>query len=777
MTSAIILLAATLCAGGKGDYTVVVGTNGVYDRASAIDFTNIFERVTGVSLPVVSSGTKVEGKRIFIGVSSEAESVFGKEKLAYLVAKCTERDGDLYIRGGGNEGTGLAAHHFLEEYLGYRSYTMYEGDERIVRTDTVKTDGRELVRDVAFKGRRILGHSFIYYHPECEFHQWRNGATPNGRWYKGMMKGYSEDLPPKCTNHGFNLWITTKNYMNFFKWDEPRDYWKEHPEWFTLGRDGKRCDAQQCFSNKELRKEFTKRVLEQCRRANGPGAINIGANDWPGSFCFCKDCLALEKEYGTPSGAFYDYLLELLPIVKAQYPDIRIVTLAYRKEQTEKCPKIKGRFPDNFICDFAPVEDDQSKTIGGPDNEKTLENLKAWHKVCDRIESWLYVCTTTAPFGPVTRIARELKAQHANGVIGCSLCGLGSPSVFALQEYLAMRLWMDLDTDVWAETEKYCQTLYGAAAPEALEYIRNCDRAWFKEQPRVGIDAKGANLQIFNEYLVKWQELARRAEAKLKPGSREARNFSWIRWDIDFLTLVHWDAVLKQNPPKDLTPDGIFDRMKTIVLPAKLYGEFRNKQTKKPTGLYVYLETAHLCAKAAGKPLPAEFAKLPKEQVIVLPCCDGAFPVDDPDAIAGRAATQPIKDTTKAGKTFIGYNYYENAEKHELFAYKSDGRTPIEKRIDFSKATHGKYELYFLGKVRVTQSCSLNVGNWWGIRTNLSSYYPEGDPDRLFELWGSFKFCGQSFKVSSPVEGNPDRIMCDAFYLIDKNGDKYKQGK
>lgn len=34
----------------------------------------------------------------------------------------------------------------------------------------------------------------------------------------------------------------------------------------------------------------------------GQGYLTIGANDVPGSFCFCKDCIALEKKYGTPGG-------------------------------------------------------------------------------------------------------------------------------------------------------------------------------------------------------------------------------------------------------------------------------------------------------------------------------------------------------------------------------------------------------------------------------------------------------------------------------------------
>ena len=84
-------------------------------------------------------------------------------------------------------------------------------------------------------------------------------------------------------------------------------------------------------------------------------------------------CKALQRKYETPAGAYWDYLPELCEAVAAVYPNIRIETLAYRKEQSENFPKGVEKFPDNFILDFAPVDDDQYAHIGGKDNEKTLD--------------------------------------------------------------------------------------------------------------------------------------------------------------------------------------------------------------------------------------------------------------------------------------------------------------------------------------------------------------------------------------------------------------------
>lgn len=784
-----LMLAATLCAGGKSEYTLVPGTNGVYDVGPAEDFQEIFARSTGVSLPILTNGVgAVAGHRIFIGVSPAAEKVFGRETLGHLVAKCTEKKGflgfgggDLYLRGGGNEGTGFAVHHFLEECLGYRYYAQHPDSEKIVKTDRVETDGRELVRDVSFKFGRSLMHTFISYHPQCEVFQWRNGATPRGKYYSRKdlfhrLDGYWEDVPHQDGGHGFNLYITDKSHMKYYPWKEPCDYWATHPEWFTLGKDGKRVNFQLCFSNAELRKEFTRRVLERCETVGGKGSLTIGANDFPGTFCYCNDCLAREKKYGTPAGAFYEYLRELMTVLEERFPDIWVKSLAYRKEQTERCPKDFGTMPGNFICDFAQVADTIAQPIGGKGNEETYENLKKWRKISKKVASWVYACTSTEPYGPVSRIQKELKALKAAGVDEVGLCGKTSPSVYPLHEYLFLRLAQDVNCDVWREVRGFCDFMFGPAADEAYEFYQDCDKAWFKDQPYTSID--GGNILVFDEYLLKWQLLAEKAERKLKPGSPAAKHFEWIRWDIDYLTLRDWPAFQRLRPPKEMTPETIYARAKNLDIPFKFYGYRLNPISKKMEGHYLRLETVYLCAKAADKPIPAPLDKLPREQVKVLPQCGKAFPCDDPDAICGRASGQPIKDICAAGGTTIGYNYYDSAEKHELHAYEKDPPLrPIVKKIDFSKATHGKYELYFLGKIRLTRGATINIGNWWGIGAPLGGYWQEGDPNREFELWGSFKFCGSHFRVPSPVEGNYDRILCDAFYLVDRNGSAYQERK
>ena len=78
--------------------------------------------------------------------------------------------------------------------------------------------------------------------------------------------------------------------------------------------------------------------------------------DYGGKFCYCPECLKREKQYGTPCGAFFEFLAEISREIKKDYPLLKIATLAYRKEQTEIPPK-GLLFPDNFVVIFAPIDD------------------------------------------------------------------------------------------------------------------------------------------------------------------------------------------------------------------------------------------------------------------------------------------------------------------------------------------------------------------------------------------------------------------------------------
>jgi len=161
--------------------------------------------------------------------------------------------------------------------------------------------------------------------------------------------------------------------------------------------------------------------------------------------------------------------------------------------------------------------------------------------------------------------------------------------------------------------------------------------------------------------------------------------------------------------------------------------------------------------------LPRELVDLPEDQVTQFPMVAGSFPREDPDAICGKAATEPFKNgqMTNAVKTLNWYDYGFNEKQ-----YGGQGK------LDVSNVKGGVYACHFLGKGRILPSSALTFASWWGILQPVGELYPEGDPGREFEFWASLKFTGPSFGV--PEKDGFDRVWCDRLFVVDRNGKKYK---
>ena len=776
MMTTTLMLAVTLVAGGKSDYAIVAGTNEV-EKVAADEIREIVARSTGVVLPIGAAGVRaLPSRRIFVGYTAEAEKAFGKDDLGENEYAVTEKKpvlglfggGDIWIRGEGFNGTALAAYAFLEDVFGYRMFTPEVGGERIVKADTVDTKGYSMRRKQAFPFNRGLTHTYLYGTTNICAYLFRNGARiPKKRWAaKTKYRDIDFPHPGKDEGHGFSLYMPCKRlYLDgHYEWDEKIDFFATHPEWYSMDPSGKRTDRLQlCFATKEMRAAFTKRVLERCRRVGGEGVLTIGANDVPGAFCHCPACKALQKKYETPAGSYWDFLPELCEAVAAAYPKIRIETLAYRKEQSENFPKGVEWFPDNFIVDFAPVDDDQYAYIGGPRNEKTLENLKKWCKACKTVDYWFYSCMKH-PCGPVSRVAGDLRRMDEAGTDGAKLCGLYTPSLTCLQDYLFLRLALDPSRDEWQLVKEFCDFVFAGASDEIQGIIRDWDKLWFEKQSYMSIDAPMTTRQCYRaDDILRWRRVLDAAEKKLADDPNVRRAFDIFRWDVDLMTLSFWGDIRKSKDcPKDLTPDSVYARMKPVTH-WRRYG-FAPKKGQPLTGIYAQAENAYFISLALDKPIPAPLDNLgPDVEVHQIPQCGGFHGIDDPDAACGRAKSEVYKTGSAIfTNNLVRFDYYNNNLKRMIKAG----------TIDVRGFVPGKYKLYKVGDFTIPIGASINLASWWGIGQSLSNYYPEGDADRKFELWVSLKFVGPNFGLKT--EDGKDRMVCDRFFLVDRNGKKYK---
>jgi hypothetical protein len=401
--------------------------------------------------------------------------------------------------------------------------------------------------------------------------------------------------------------------------------------------------------------------------------------------------------------------------------------------------------------DFAPIDDDQGQALDGKRNLDTLKNLKDWSKIAKHITYWYYIWVD-APFGLVERLSRDMKLMYENGVRGVGVCSLGAPGMYMMQEYIMFRLMIDPYQDPWVLVENYNKHLYGEAAPEITQYVRELEEVWREPKKYIGLDCAGADIMNFTpERLIRWQKMFDSLEKKLAGKPYELKNLSLARWDIDMLSLTHYPEIIKKYPHCGIVPEQVFERMSKVELPRR----WKVKKLKQKA------RVAYLVCKALSRPIPSPLNKLPAGQVIQVPQCGRIYSLKDPDAVCGEADSQPLaKDQMTKQNKKIKFDIYDEADKRFL----------QHGKIDVSKCTPGKYELYFVAKTTIPRGGLLALDQWWGIAASLAPYYPEGDEFREFEIWASLKFVGPSFGVKT--EDNKDRMFCDRIFIVDRNAQK-----
>ena len=86
---------------GRCDWTIVYGS-AERDKLAATDFQEIFEKATGINLPIKTSRTSQTSqtsRTFFVGAE------FAERKLADEQTWVTEKDGNIILAGGGVAGT------------------------------------------------------------------------------------------------------------------------------------------------------------------------------------------------------------------------------------------------------------------------------------------------------------------------------------------------------------------------------------------------------------------------------------------------------------------------------------------------------------------------------------------------------------------------------------------------------------------------------------------------------------------------------------------------
>lgn len=788
----------TLIDAGQSECVVVHDKSNPVEAFAVAELTEIVKGTTGVTLEandLTDPERPATTTRILIGRNALVESVLGPELLASLKEQeslVTRRGNDLILTGGDDWGMIYAVYDFVENEMGYRCYAPYPGGEYFQKRDSLVYSGEETRTIPAFPGFRICYTSPLMFRgaiSDFARFSFRNRGTQldwerYNPWEKdkksasfandiGLVDKYKRH--PAGGTHGLFFYVSPADRTWCF-WRGTgtpalKGSFEEHPEYFTWNQHGKRVDnIQLCFSSPEMRRLFTRRVIEAIE-AKGDGVYVVGSNDHSNQrYCWCPGCRAMEEKYNSVGGPLWDYMLELCETLKPDYPGVYIQTLAYKgPQQTEKAPD-GVRFPANFICDAAflnssmTVKEIDPVTLEDGMVFDKFENLRKWVGITDHVSYWFY--GGSAPYQVYERVQKEIRELRDAGVRSVGSCGLGSMEFGDITTYLYLRLLVDPDLDAKSLVAEFAAFKYGAAAPamlaiiEELEQMRR-DNLGDRSKAMYADDTYEKMSMIEAEQLVRWQQAFDEMLDVVKDDPVHSRNVRIARTAVDCWTTVFMHKIKAAYPDLALDAGAILARGRRSAEEAIAAGMLR---PQNPAALKV-LDDMGLYANLKEDVIPVEINAKAGENVIrYLPAQPEPWAVakasltEDVEAVAQWAMREVITkpETFEEG---VKFQYHDSLTK----TWVATGFVP---KADIVPNT---YQLHKLFTAYISPRSRLVFGNLWGSSLDLMKlgrYYDPTYQKRQYEFWVSLKCEGPVFDPESTAEVST--IAVEQVFLIDK---------
>ena len=786
--AAIAVLAASASfAGDKlvlpfDDTCVVEGTD-VSAELAVQELNAIVSNATGRVFSSVP-GAKAT-RRIFVGRSPDAEKTLGTrffERLKDEESVVFAKGNDLFLVGGGDMGTLWAVYDFVEDNLGYRWYFCRTDGEVVDKTDTVVYKGKVTRRLPAFKGFRKSYGSVSAGRLFCL----RNRDTSAA---EGFIKGYRYRYTWRIPGHGFILFLPSDKELKAWGGIPPPEVregsFKDHPEWYSLGKDGKRHpDMQLCLSNPATRDALYERLLAWMRYKGERGVFMVGSNDFHNDrYCWCDGCIALERKYDCVGGPLWDTIVDLCGRLKRDgHNETFITSLVYKGPlQTEKAPVGIGKFPDNFIADLAFLNSDRSireyptqKGIDAGRDFNKWENAQRWAKLCDNKSYWYYGSGHASQVWK--RMHKEILELRELGVEHVGSCGTGGGYAFGdMTNYLFMQMLYNPDRDWKAVVDDMLRVKFGPAAPMMAEYMDalygSIVRNGYPTSEIIltygGAISKSSFIQ--GEEIAAWQKLFDRAAAAVGGQEPYARHLRSARLDLDAWTVVYAKKVRRAAPGYAFSEEEIDARAraaeKELAEESKrLKGrDFRNQAVG---ALDVFANFLTLKTDA----LPPELAGCDPDKVtLFLPPKRGKqqcgkdgrdfFWKSEPDPLAasGFACGGRSQDRLDYSKGVLVQIYNDTDRGWYLSTW-----------IPCDKLKKDAYTMFKVGTCKIGGGVHVVIGNDWGSpmnTTQLSRLYDPTYENRQYEIWVSLRAEGPKF-IPGDTGGN--RLYWDRIYTVDR---------
>ena len=381
--------------GGASDYVIVCPAEPTANETVAAEELQYFiKEATGAELTIINeSDDLADGKYINVGATKAADSVgvkptYNDVKYNGFILKLI--DDDLYLRGYSDIGTKNAVYEFL--YYAF-DYELYAADE-IYLTET--KDAKMLAYDLT-----VL--------PDFDWREANYGEIIHNETLRNRMRmnATEEILVTGHLTHN-TMTIIDPNVYNW-KSEEYKDWFSEATWTGFNNSQGVEKPSQLCFSNDEMRAEFTKNLIELIKDSSAPNMLlGIEDNyDW----CTCDACQASHDKYGTDAAVTIQFVNKVQAEVNAWFSENRpndnptsLVIFAYHttvnppakyNEETKKWEPMDESvvLNENSGVMFAPI----GASIDVPFSEAEITDvadaygqLLGWASLSKNLYAWIY---------------------------------------------------------------------------------------------------------------------------------------------------------------------------------------------------------------------------------------------------------------------------------------------------------------------------------------------------------------------------------------------------
>ena len=706
------------------------------EEDAVADLEKLLHEITGADFADGSG----KMRKIHVGVPAPGDKTPLKENERRIASE----GGNIYLYGEGKRGNVNAVYDFLRDVLGCRWYNV-TGDRKIPRQ-------KKLVLG-EFRRSVIPSIPYITADRVATYPDWRDFARRSALvdLWDTNLSTYGAHAGQRIIPSGlvpFGKRVgNTPSGLKYFK---DKAYFRDHPEYFSLGEDGKRgIGLQLCYSNLQMRDEFERNVEIMLKAEkyhdDEMRLLGIGQDDHIGKFCCCRNCEALEKKWQHEAGPYYDFLMDMSKRFAKTHPKLLLCFLAYN--QTQQPSPLMKHLPYNLLPSYAPLAwTDFGKPLDSEANRREKQLFADWAKLVERMHWWAYPTPYNRPTGSYTvianihRIAENYRLAYKYKVfVAYNQFGTGPYDAFGFNDlrlYLLCELCRDIRADEAAIVREYTDVCYGPAAVPMREYLAELERLELENPQflRWNPDVL-AQRYITGENLVRWQKHFERMEQLKGLTPRHRLNIRRARFNIDLALLAKWPYLTEAERNETGPAEAVIARAEsTIAAHAKdLYKSLRGQKkyalnVKNLVTAYHRALDPYVARVRGGKALPAEFSKRKVYRILHHRYKLGLE--KDPDAPFGLCAPHVYY----TGGDWFSMRSFDIRRGIESAWMRIQPPIPFDPERARTVPDDGKYRYYRLGAMTVGQDSQIAYARSLAS-FHLNELYDPKRPNRLFDFY------------------------------------------